>query len=178
MPCNRNMTQNVYIVHTRSRLFSSWPRLDKSCVQGSLGHQLREYEMGLSLGQSSSLGKPITLWDMGKSTDTPPTQGTGKNTHHTLFKCFYHKRPIKSRARLKKKLKDFLELLSLSVSTQQWSQKEQFGKNPRRTYNQWSSTSGAPVPQCHHLKRERERKGEGVRRWIGHREKDTFYFYA
>lgn len=46
---------------TDSRSFSSGPRLCSSLVQEPFGPQLKEYEIGLSLGQSSSLGKPITL---------------------------------------------------------------------------------------------------------------------
>lgn len=46
---------------THSRSFSSGPWLCSSLVQEPFGPQLMEYEIRLSLGQSSSRGKPITL---------------------------------------------------------------------------------------------------------------------
>lgn len=48
-------------VLTESRSFSSGSRLGSSWVQEPGAPQLPEYEIGLSWGHSSSLGKPITL---------------------------------------------------------------------------------------------------------------------
>ena len=48
-------------VLTERRSFSSGPRLSSSFLQEPFVPQLSEYEMGLSSGQSSSLGKPIPL---------------------------------------------------------------------------------------------------------------------
>lgn len=46
---------------TDSRWFSSGSRLCNSLVPGHFRPHWMQYEMGLSAGQSSSLGKPITL---------------------------------------------------------------------------------------------------------------------
>lgn len=53
---------------THSRSFSSGPWLCSSVVQEPFGPQLMEYEIRLSLGQSSSRGKPITLTNRSRET--------------------------------------------------------------------------------------------------------------
>ena len=74
--------------------FSSLPTLFNIAVQEIFGPQVPEYGMGLSLGQSSSAGKPITLGKMVKTGEDENIEATRTWYKWKLYEVVRDKQPI------------------------------------------------------------------------------------